>query len=56
MENDPLRRLTPAELQRFVYLYHRTSAGLVKVAGFSGETDIRRYLESLVARAYAQMT
>ncbi len=54
-EDDPLRRLTLPEVKRFLYLYRRTSAGLAKVAGFSGETDIRRYLESLVARAYAQI-
>jgi uncharacterized membrane protein SpoIIM required for sporulation len=52
---DPLRRLTLSEVKRLLYLYRRTSAGLAKVAGFSAETDIRRYLESLVARAYAQV-
>jgi uncharacterized membrane protein SpoIIM required for sporulation len=54
-DKDPLRKLTLTEVKRLLYLYRRTSAGLAKVAGFSGETDIRRYLESLTARAYAQI-
>lgn len=54
-EKDPLARLTLSEVRRFLYLYRRTSAGLARIAGFSGETDIKRYLESLVSRAYAQV-
>jgi uncharacterized membrane protein SpoIIM required for sporulation len=54
-ERDPLRRMDLSEIKRFHYLYQRASAALVKVAGSSGETDIRRYLESLVARAYADI-
>jgi len=54
-EAEPLRRLDLAEIKRFHYLYQRASAALVKVAGFSAQTDIRAYLESLVARAYASV-
>lgn len=55
LERDPLRKMDLSEIRRFHYLYQRASAGLVKVEGSSGETDIRRYLESLVARAYANV-
>jgi uncharacterized membrane protein SpoIIM required for sporulation len=43
------------EVKRFHYLYQRTSADLAKVTEFSTEADIRRYLESLVARGYAKV-
>jgi uncharacterized membrane protein SpoIIM required for sporulation len=55
LERDPLKRMDLSEIKRFHYLYQRTSAGLAKVTGFSAETDIRRYLESLVGRAYAEV-
>lgn len=54
-ENEPLRRLDLAEVRRFVYLYRRASAGLSRVSGFPADSGIRRYLESLVSRAYAQV-
>jgi uncharacterized membrane protein SpoIIM required for sporulation len=52
---DPYRRLALPEVKRFLYLYRRTSAGLARVSGNSSETDIGRYLESLVSRAYSQV-
>ena len=55
LQRDPLRKMNLSEIKRFHYLYQRASSGLAKVAGFSGETDIRRYLESLVAQAYAEV-
>ena len=55
LERDPLRKMGLPEIKRFHYLYQRASAALVKVGGSSGEADIRRYLESLVARAYANV-
>jgi uncharacterized membrane protein SpoIIM required for sporulation len=55
LHRDPLRKMNVAEIKRFHYLYQRTSSGLARVTGFSGETDIRRYLESLVAHAYAEV-
>jgi uncharacterized membrane protein SpoIIM required for sporulation len=54
-DRDPLTKMNLHEIKRFHYLYQRTSSGLAKVIGFSAETDIRRYLESLVARAYAEV-
>lgn len=43
------------EIKRFHYLYQRTSADLAKVAAFAAEPELRRYLESLVARAYGEV-
>lgn len=48
-------RMTVPQVKRFHYLYQRTSADLAKVMGLSAETDIRRYLESLVSRAYSDV-
>jgi uncharacterized membrane protein SpoIIM required for sporulation len=55
LNSDPYKKMALAEIKRFHYLYQRTSSGLAKVMGFSAETDIRRYLESLVAHAYAEV-
>jgi uncharacterized membrane protein SpoIIM required for sporulation len=54
-DRDPLGSMSLPEIKRFHYLYQRASTGLAKVMGFSAETDIRRYFESLVARAYAEV-
>jgi uncharacterized membrane protein SpoIIM required for sporulation len=37
------------------YLYERTSADLARLVTFSSEPELRRYLEALVARAYAEI-
>jgi uncharacterized membrane protein SpoIIM required for sporulation len=55
LERDPLKKMDLPEVQRFQYLYQRTSSGLAKVMGLSAEAEIRRYLESLVARAYTEV-
>jgi len=39
--------------RRLHYLYERASAALARTNTFSSDPDIRRYLESLVARSYA---
>lgn len=49
------RRLTLEEARRLHYLYERTSADLGKLVTFSSEPELRRYLESLVARAYSEI-
>jgi uncharacterized membrane protein SpoIIM required for sporulation len=54
-ENDPLRGLDLADAKRFHYLYERASADLAKIQTFSSEPELRRYLESLVARAYGEI-
>jgi len=55
LDRDPLKKMNLSEIKRFHYLYQRTSSGLAKVTGFSAQTEIRRYLESLVAHAYAEV-
>ncbi len=54
-ENEPALKLNLEQLKRFHYLYERTSADLGKMVTFSSEPEIRRYLESLVARAYGEI-
>lgn len=54
-ERDSLYKMDVEQIKRFHYLYQRTSADLAKVMTLSSETDIRRYLESLVARSYAEV-
>jgi uncharacterized membrane protein SpoIIM required for sporulation len=54
-ERDPLLSMKVEEIEEFHYLYQRASSDLVKVSGFSADADIRRYLESLVGRAYSQV-
>ena len=55
LEADPLRRLSLEELKRFYFLYQKTSADLAKLSTFAFEPQVRRYLESLVARAYGEV-
>lgn len=55
LERNPDRALSIDELERFHTLYQRASADLAKVATLASEGDLRRYLEWLVARAYAEI-
>jgi len=55
LDRDPLKKMDLLELKRFHYLYQRTSSDLARVMGLSAETEIRRYLESLVGHAYAEV-
>ncbi|HAM72208.1 MAG TPA: hypothetical protein DCM86_11250 [Verrucomicrobiales bacterium] len=55
VERAPDRRLSFQEVQRFHYLFERVSADLAKLVTFSSEPELRRYLESLVARAYGEV-
>ncbi|GAK49316.1 hypothetical protein U14_00537 [Candidatus Moduliflexus flocculans] len=55
LERDAFGKMDVVQVQRFHYLYQRASADLAKVSGFSAEADIRRYLEALVARTYAEV-
>ena len=48
-------RLDLHEVERFHYLYHRSSSDLAKVATFASEPDLLTYLEQLVARAYGEI-
>ena len=55
LEKRPELRLSLSRLERFHYLYQRTSGGLAKIKTFSAEPNTRIYLESLVARAFGQI-
>jgi uncharacterized membrane protein SpoIIM required for sporulation len=55
LENNSRRKLPLDQMRRFHYLYERTAAGLAKVTTFASEPETRRYLESLVARAYGEI-
>ena len=55
LEEDLLTALSLEQVERFHYLYERTSADLGRVSTFASEPEIRRYLETLVARAYGEI-
>lgn len=55
LEAEPDLKLGLEELQRFHELYERAAASLAKLTTFSSEPETRRYLESLVARAYGEI-
>ncbi|MFN7142053.1 MAG: stage II sporulation protein M, partial [Limisphaerales bacterium] len=55
LENEPNLKLSMEQLQRFHYLYERTSADLGKLVTFASEPQTRHYLEALVARAYGEI-
>jgi uncharacterized membrane protein SpoIIM required for sporulation len=55
LEKKPEYRLTLGHLERFHYLYQRASADLAKISTFSAEPNTRRYLESLVGRAFGEI-
>src|SRR5438445_4041141 len=55
LEAEPNRRLLLDQVHRFHLLYERTAADLAKITTFSSEPETRRYLESLVARAYGEI-
>lgn len=55
LEKDPDVKMTLEQVRYFHQLYERTSADLAKITTFSSEPETRRYLESLVARAYGEV-
>jgi uncharacterized membrane protein SpoIIM required for sporulation len=55
LDSDPNRSMSIADLERFHAMYQRTSADLAKVATLHSESDVRKYLEWLVGRAYAEI-
>lgn len=52
LEKRPEYKLSLSSLQRFHYLYQRTSGDLAKIKTFTAEPNARAFLESLVARAF----
>jgi uncharacterized membrane protein SpoIIM required for sporulation len=55
LEDDPHRAVPLDQARRFHYLYERATADLAKFNTFANEPETRRYLESLVARAYGEI-
>jgi uncharacterized membrane protein SpoIIM required for sporulation len=55
METSPSLTLTLAQARHFHLLYQKVSADLARIATFASEPELRRYLESLTARAYAEI-
>ena len=55
MEADPAGELPLDEVRRFHLLYQKVSADLGRVATFASEPELKRYLESLTARAYGEI-
>ena len=55
LESEPRHRMPLDQVERFHYLYERACADLAKVTTFSSEPETRRYLESLIARAYGEI-
>lgn len=55
METQPDDPFGLEQVQEFHRLYRRASADLAQIATFASEQEIRRYLESLVARAYGEI-
>ena len=55
LEADPDYKMDLRQVQRFHYVYERTSADLARITTFGTEREIRGYLESLVARAYGEI-
>ena len=55
LEKRPELKLSLSRLERFHYLYQRTSGSLAKIKTFAAEPNTRAFLESLVARAYGEI-
>lgn len=55
MKSDATLRLDVAGARRFNYLYQRASSALARLSQLSAERETHRYLESLVASAYAEI-
>jgi uncharacterized membrane protein SpoIIM required for sporulation len=55
LESGPAASLTLDEAQRFHYLYERCLSALARISTFSAEPEMRRHLDSIVSRAYAEM-
>ena len=55
LEKRPELKLSLSSLERFHYLYQRTSGGLAKIKTFASEPNTRAFLESMVARAFGEI-
>lgn len=55
VERESAQPLSIDDARRFHLLYEKVSADLGRIATFAAEPELRRYLESLTARAYAEI-
>jgi uncharacterized membrane protein SpoIIM required for sporulation len=55
LANDPWRKLPLDEARELERLYQRAAADLARIATFTAEPEVRRQLESLVARGHAEI-
>jgi uncharacterized membrane protein SpoIIM required for sporulation len=55
LDEHQFRLLELEEAKRFHFLYQKVSADLGRIATFASEPELRRYLESLTARAYGEI-
>jgi uncharacterized membrane protein SpoIIM required for sporulation len=55
LEKRPELKLSLTSLERFHYLYQRTSGDLAKIKTFASEPNTLAFLESLVARAFGEI-
>lgn len=55
LERESSQPLALEEAKRFHLLYQKVSADLGRIATFAAEPELRGYLESLTARAYAEI-
>ena len=55
LEAEPDQTMGLGEVQRFHYLYRRTSGCLARLSSFASEPELRKHVESLVARSYAEI-
>ena len=55
LDSDAARGMTLERGLRFHYLYRRTASDMNRLKALPGETELRAHLESLVARAYAEI-
>lgn len=53
IDSGSIERLSLNQIKRLSYLQSKVSEDLVRISTFSGEMELRRYLENLVARAYS---
>ncbi|MEJ2283743.1 MAG: stage II sporulation protein M, partial [Desulfobacterales bacterium] len=55
LEKRPELTMSLSSLERFHYLYQRTSGDLAKIKTFASEPNTLAFLESLVARAFGEI-
>jgi uncharacterized membrane protein SpoIIM required for sporulation len=55
IDADPYRQMSIEEVKRLHLLYQKVSADLGRISTFASEPELRRYLEALTARAYAEI-